>query len=266
MCLSHQVVGSLGSLKQAARRALARSLLRYGGRVGRAGRASRGECGACEACRAEASPLSTAPSRNCGSETARSPRLPSPRRAAPRARRQARRAVCDTLAAGCVALPRERERCGVVVRVWRVVRCAAIAARPLARHAFPPLATSSPHDRARFESPIGRAACASRASLTCLPDPPRVVVRKGSSPFDLPDTPSCCRAALQRARRARRRDRACFRRRAVLARRAIVTCALARPPIARVEVKSLHRVVDSAAGRRLHIASSVCSPLRAMRV
>ena len=135
MCLSHQVVGSLGSLKQAARRALARSLLRYGGRVGRAGRASRGECGACEACRAEASPLSTVPSRNCGSETARSPRLPSPRRAAPRARRPARRAVCDTLSAGCVASPRGRERGGVVVRVWRVVSCAEIAARPLARHA-----------------------------------------------------------------------------------------------------------------------------------
>ena len=200
MCLSHQVVGSLGSLKQAARRALARSLLRYGGHVGRAGRASRGECGACEACRAEASPLSTVPSRNCGSETARSPRLPSPRRAAPRARRPARRAVCDTLSAGCVASPRERERGGVVVRVWRVVRCAAIAARPLARHAFPPLATSPPHDRARFESPIGRAVRASRASLTRLPDPPRVVVRKGSSPFDLPDTPPAA------ARRCSERD------------------------------------------------------------
>lgn len=102
------------------------------------------ECGACEACRAEAktarshrlpSPLSTAPSRNCRSETARSPRLPSPRCAALRARRPARRAVCDTLSAGCVASPRGRERGGVVVRVWRVVRCAAIAARPLARHA-----------------------------------------------------------------------------------------------------------------------------------
>ena len=91
LVLLHQVVGSLGSLRQAPRRALARSLLRYGGRVWRAGRASRASAGRAK-------------------------------RAAPRRRPR------DPIACRRHCPPRRQ---GIV------------AARPLARHAFPPLA--APH-------------------------------------------------------------------------------------------------------------------------